>query len=97
MGVDPSGGRPARPRSYSGRNTQPSTREYCLMRRALEVGAASLVLVHNHPSGDPSPSGADLEMTAQIQAAATVVSVTIADHVIVGNGRWLSFREQGLL
>jgi DNA repair protein RadC len=68
-----------------------------VVRRALELRADSLVLVHNHPSGDPSPSGADLDMTAQIQAAARVVSLTIADHVIVGNGRWLSFRQEGLL
>jgi DNA repair protein RadC len=68
-----------------------------VVRRALELKAESLVLVHNHPSGDPSPSGADLDMTAQIQAAARVVSLAIADHVIVGNGRWLSFRQEGLL
>ncbi len=68
-----------------------------VVRRALELGAASLILVHNHPSGDPSPSRADLEMTAQIHAAASVVSVTVSDHVIVGNGRWLSFRQEGFL
>jgi DNA repair protein RadC len=53
--------------------------------------------VHNHPSWDPSPSGADLDMTAQIQAAAGVASLAIVDHVIVGNGRWLSFHQEGLL
>jgi DNA repair protein RadC len=68
-----------------------------VVRRALELRAESVILVHNHPSGDPSPSRADLEMTAQIQAAAKVVSVLIVDHVIVGNGRWLSFRKEGLL
>jgi DNA repair protein RadC len=68
-----------------------------VVRRALELRAESVILVHNHPSGDPSPSRADLEMTTQIQAAAKVVSVMIVDHVIVGNGRWLSFRREGLL
>jgi DNA repair protein RadC len=75
----------------------PGARERCACQRALELKAESLVLVHNHPSWDPSPSGADLDMTAQIQAAAGVASLAIVDHVIVGNGRWLSFHQEGLL
>ena len=68
-----------------------------VVRRALELKAVSLILVHNHPSGDPAPSRADIEMTRQIQDATGVLSIAIQDHIIVGNGRWLSFREEGLL
>jgi DNA repair protein RadC len=68
-----------------------------VVRRALELAASSLVLVHNHPSGDPTPSRDDLEMTRQIEEAATALSITVRDHLIIGNGRWLSFREAGLL
>jgi DNA repair protein RadC len=68
-----------------------------VVRRALELKAASIILVHNHPSGDPSPSRDDIEMTKLIQQAAEVLGLTVRDHIIVGNGRWLSFRQQGLL
>jgi DNA repair protein RadC len=68
-----------------------------VVKRALELHATALILVHNHPSGDPTPSADDLEMTRQIQTAATSLGIVIHDHVIVGNGRWLSFRREGLL
>lgn len=64
---------------------------------ALARHAAGLVLVHNHPSGDPSPSPQDRALTRQIVAAARLVDVAVLDHVIVGNGRHFSFRETGLL
>ncbi len=54
-------------------------------------------LVHNHPSGDPTPSRDDILMTRQIVEAAKALSITVHDHVIVGNGVWLSFRKEGLL
>jgi len=60
------------------------------------IGEVSGV-VHNHPSGDPTPSRADIEMTAEIKEAARVLGVVLHDHVIVGNGRCLSFRREGLL
>lgn len=66
-------------------------------RRALELGAASIILVHNHPSGDPSPSPADLTMTAMVVEAAATVKVAVRDHIIVGAGRWFSFRDEGML
>lgn len=66
-------------------------------RRAVEIGATALILVHNHPSGDPTPSEADLQMTRQVQAALDVIGVTIADHFIIGNGRHTSFRRSNLL
>ena len=68
-----------------------------VVRRALELGASSLVLVHNHPSGDPAPSDDDIDMTRQISEAAEALSIVVRDHYIIGNGRWFSFREGGLL
>ena len=68
-----------------------------VVRRALELRARSLVLVHNHPGGDPTPSAADLDMTAQIEAAGRVVDVGVRDHLIITSGPCFSFREAGLL
>ncbi len=68
-----------------------------IAKRALELAAAALILVHNHPSGDPTPSAADIAMTEQIGAALAALSIVLHDHVIVGNGRWTSFRKEGLL
>jgi len=68
-----------------------------VVKRALELHATALILVHNHPSGDPTPSHEDVAMTEEVKAAASVLSVTLHDHIIIGNGRWLSFRQQGLL
>ena len=66
-------------------------------KRALELHATALVLVHNHPSGDPAPSRQDIAMTAEIGRALGTLGVVLHDHVIVGNGRWFSFRREGLL
>ncbi len=66
-------------------------------RRAMELQAASIILVHNHPSGDPQPSAADFTMTAQVAQATEAVGVAVRDHIIVGAGRWYSFRDQGML
>ena len=68
-----------------------------VVKRALELHATALILVHNHPSGDPSPSREDVAMTGEIKAAASALAIGLHDHVIVGNGRWLSFRREGLL
>ncbi len=68
-----------------------------VVRRALQLGASSLVLVHNHPSGDPTPSRDDVDMTRQISEAAGALSIVIRDHFIIGNGRWFSFKATGLL
>jgi DNA repair protein RadC len=55
-----------------------------MMRRAPEVGAGAVILVHNHPSGDPSPSGVDVEMTRQMVEAGKAVRISMHDHLIVG-------------
>ncbi len=68
-----------------------------VVKRALELHATALILVHNHPSGDPSPSQDDVEMTRKIKEASSALSIVLHDHVIVGNGQWLSFRKAGLL
>ena len=68
-----------------------------VVKRALELHATAIILVHNHPSGDPAPSRDDIEMTKAIAQAAKVLSVSLHDHVIIGNGRWFSFRREGLL
>jgi DNA repair protein RadC len=68
-----------------------------VVKRALELHAAALILVHNHPSGDPTPSDEDIVMTREVKLAATALSIVLHDHVVVGNGRWLSFRQEGLL
>jgi DNA repair protein RadC len=68
-----------------------------VVKRALELRATAIILVHNHPSGDPSPSNDDIDMTKDIKAAATTLNIVLHDHVIVGNGQWLSFRKTGLL
>jgi DNA repair protein RadC len=68
-----------------------------VVKRALELHATALILVHNHPSGDPTPSRVDIEMTQEIKAAAAILSIALHDHIIVGNGTRLSFRQEGLL
>ena len=68
-----------------------------VVKRALELNASALILVHNHPSGDPTPSEADITMTARIQAAAEVMGITLHDHLIIGRERELSFRSEGYL
>ena len=66
-------------------------------KRALQLHATALILVHNHPSGDPTPSRADIEMTGEIKRAIGTLGVVLHDHIIVGNGTWLSLKNEGLL
>ena len=66
-------------------------------KRALELNASALILVHNHPSGDPTPSQADIDMTQQIFAACSALGMTQHDHLIIGKSRELSFRSEGYL
>jgi DNA repair protein RadC len=71
------------------------TRE--VVKRALELGASALILVHNHPSGDPTPSKADIAVTKDIVKAAQPLGVTVHDHLIIGRGHHASLRDLGLL
>ncbi|MFZ1468968.1 MAG: DNA repair protein RadC [Paracoccaceae bacterium] len=68
-----------------------------VVKRALELNASALILVHNHPSGDPTPSEADISMTAQVQDACQTLGLVLHDHLIIGKSRELSFRSQGYL
>ena len=68
-----------------------------VVQRALEVGAGALVLVHNHPSGDPKPSQDDIEMTNAIADACRPLGITIHDHIIIGRDDVASFKALGLL
>lgn len=68
-----------------------------VVRRALELSASSLVLVHNHPSGDPTPSRADIEMTTKVVEAARCLGLQVHDHLVVGRDGTASFRALGLM
>ncbi|WP_368185493.1 DNA repair protein RadC [Aestuariibius sp. HNIBRBA575] len=68
-----------------------------IMKRALELNASAIILVHNHPSGDPTPSPEDIAMTKQVEQAARALSLTLHDHLIIGKSREISFRAEGLL
>ncbi|UEM23569.1 DNA repair protein RadC [Skermanella mucosa] len=68
-----------------------------VVKRALELGASAIILVHNHPSGDPTPSRADIEMTKEIARAAAALGMQIHDHLVIGKGKHSSFKAMGLL
>lgn len=68
-----------------------------VVKRALELNASALILVHNHPSGDPTPSEDDIVMTRRIIEAASALDITVHDHLIIGAGREVSFRAEGYL
>ena len=66
-------------------------------KRALELNASAMILVHNHPSGDPTPSQSDIDMTHQVEMACGALGLTLHDHLIVGKSRELSFKSAGYL
>jgi DNA repair protein RadC len=68
-----------------------------VVKRVLELGACAVILVHNHPSGDPTPSNADIEMTRQVAAALSTINVVLHDHVIVGRNKETSLRKAALI
>lgn len=68
-----------------------------VFREAIAERAASVILVHNHPSGDPTPSSDDRKVTSQLVAAGKLLDIPVHDHVIIGRGRYASFAESGLL
>lgn len=67
-----------------------------LYREAIRHSAAAVVVVHNHPSGDPTPSPEDVEVTVRLRDAGRVIGIDLLDHVIIGDGCWVSLRERGL-
>ena len=74
-----------------------SSGDDALLRRALELSATALILVHNHPSGDPTPSGADMRMTRELVDIAKPLGIAIHDHIIVGRDGHASFKGLGLI
>lgn len=68
-----------------------------VFREAIAERAAAVILVHNHPSGDPTPSAEDRSVTEQLVAAGRLLDIPVHDHIIVGRGRYVSFAESGLL
>ncbi len=82
-----------------GRGTVDHTPVYVreVVKRALELSASAIILVHNHPSGDPTPSRSDIEMTKEIMAAAEPLDIGVHDHLIVGRDGHISLRSAGLV
>jgi DNA repair protein RadC len=68
-----------------------------VVKRALDLNASAIIMVHNHPSGDVTPSRADIEMTKQVREAAKAVGIALHDHLVIGRGKHSSFRSLGLL
>lgn len=68
-----------------------------VVKRALELSASSFILVHNHPSGDPTPSQADIDMTRQIVDSAKPLGISVHDHLVIGKGAHVSFKSLGLI
>jgi DNA repair protein RadC len=68
-----------------------------VIRRAMDVGASAMILVHNHPSGSPEPSRADIKITQRIAEAGGHMGVTVHDHVIIGREGYTSLRAKGLI
>jgi DNA repair protein RadC len=68
-----------------------------IIKRALEIGSSGLILVHNHPSGDPQPSRADIQLTRDIVEAGKRLGIAVHDHIIIGAGGHVSLRAQGLM
>lgn len=68
-----------------------------IMKRALEINASAIILVHNHPSGDPTPSESDITMTNQTQEAGSALGITLHDHLIIGKSQEISFRSERLI
>jgi DNA repair protein RadC len=64
-----------------------------IFREAAIASAASVVVFHNHPSGDPSPSRDDIELTRRLKYSGEVMGIELVDHIILGDGRWYSFRD----
>jgi len=81
--------------SFSGSATAVAIRPRPIIKRAIELGATAIILVHNHPSGDPSPSPDDIDATSALIAAARPLEIEVHDHIIIGHTTWTSLRTNG--
>ena len=68
-----------------------------VMKSALLSSAAAILLIHNHPTGDPSPSGEDMAITRRLKESGELIGIPVLDHIIIGNGEYVSFVERGLI
>ncbi|EAX48113.1 DNA repair protein RadC [Thermosinus carboxydivorans Nor1] len=68
-----------------------------LFREAINHSAAAVILVHNHPSGDPTPSREDIEITGKMVQAGEILGIAVLDHVIIGDGKYVSLKEKGII
>jgi DNA repair protein RadC len=82
---------------YRGNLAGSSVRVGEVFRDAVRACAAAIVVAHNHPSGDPSPSAEDLRITAELAEAGRLLDIEVLDHLIIGRGRWASLRAIGAL
>jgi DNA repair protein RadC len=82
--------------AYQGNVSASLVRVGELFRDAVRLDAAGVILVHNHPSGDPTPSAADVALTVEIVAAGALLDIELLDHLIIGQGRWISLKRLGL-
>ncbi|MBQ2094585.1 MAG: hypothetical protein II474_01660, partial [Firmicutes bacterium] len=64
---------------------------------AIRKGACGVILAHNHPSGDPEPSGQDVAITKQLVKAGKILGISVVDHIVIGDGRYVSFADRKLL
>ena len=81
---------------YQGNVSSSLVRVGELFRDAVRLNAASVILVHNHPSGDPTPSEADIKITRDLIRAGQLMKIEVLDHVVIGNGSHCSLRERGV-
>ncbi len=68
-----------------------------ILAQALREDAVNIILIHNHPSGDPSPSSEDIQVTKRMKEAGNLIGLTLMDHIIIGDNRYISLKEQGIL
>jgi DNA repair protein RadC len=83
-------------RVYSGSTSSAQVRVGELFREAIRQNASALIVAHNHPSGDPTPSPDDVAVTRAIVQAGKLLDIDVLDHVVIGRGRWVSLKERGL-
>jgi DNA repair protein RadC len=81
---------------YQGSVNQALVRVGEVYRDAVRQYATAIVAVHNHPSGDPTPSAADVSLTVELVRAGEMLDIDLLDHLIIGQGRWISLRRLGL-
>jgi DNA repair protein RadC len=83
-------------RLYEGSVNQAQVRIAEVFKAAIKLNAVAIIVVHNHPSGDPTPSGADVSLTAELERAGQLLDIDLLDHLIIGRGTHVSLRRLGL-